>query len=176
MVLPFEARSDLGNAGRIDRCCARGTFTVEVTARRLGDARAKPCANSTRSSTTSKSADDVATPMEGRRALLVGEVTGGRGSTAGHGGVSRLHHRPRLRQPPPRDEHLPARLSADVSPRNDGHEQSVATVPVVPPAALRRMHPGDALLIHGTLAPAQVRLRPWYGDRCLRSRAKPNDF
>jgi hypothetical protein len=35
----------------------------------------------------------------------------------------------------------------------------MATVPVVPPAALRRMHPGDALLIHGTLPRARARQR-----------------
>jgi type IV secretion system protein VirD4 len=71
------------------------------------------------------------------------------------------------------DEHLPARLS-DGPSRGDGRrEQSVATVPLVPPAALRRMHPGDALLIHGTLPPAHVRLRPWYRDRRLKKRATP---
>ena len=71
------------------------------------------------------------------------------------------------------DEHLPARLSADVGAPDSGRQMSVATVPVVPPAALRRMHPGDALLIHGTLPPAHVRLRPWYRDRRLRRRATP---
>ncbi len=74
------------------------------------------------------------------------------------------------------DEHLPARLS-DGASRGDGRrEESVATVPLVPPAALRRMHPGDALLIHGTLPPAHVRLRPWYRDRRLRQRANPGGF
>lgn len=69
------------------------------------------------------------------------------------------------------DEHLPARLSEGIGSGHDGRrEGSVATVPVVPPAALRRMHPGDALLIHGTLPPAHVRLRPWYRDRRLRKR------
>lgn len=47
----------------------------------------------------------------------------------------------------------------------------MATVPLVPAAALRRMHPGDALLIRGTLPPAHVRLRPWYQDRRLGQRA-----
>lgn len=68
------------------------------------------------------------------------------------------------------DEHLPARLSDGTSHGDGTRENSVATVPLVPPAALRRMHPGDALLIHGTLPPAHVRLRPWYRDRRLRKR------
>ncbi|MGH3851817.1 MAG: hypothetical protein ACRDRT_19370, partial [Pseudonocardiaceae bacterium] len=69
------------------------------------------------------------------------------------------------------DEHLPARLSDGIGRGDDRQrEGSVATVPLVPPATLRRMHPGDALLIHGTLPPAHVRLRPWYRDRRLRNR------
>lgn len=72
------------------------------------------------------------------------------------------------------DEHLPARLSDGMGRGDDlQREGSVATVPLVPPAALRRMHPGDALLIHGTLPPAHVRLRPWYRDRRLKKRATP---
>lgn len=53
------------------------------------------------------------------------------------------------------EEHLPAQLAGRDSPEGGG--VPVATVPVVPPAALRRMHPGDALLLHGTLAPGLVR-------------------
>jgi type IV secretion system protein VirD4 len=71
-------------------------------------------------------------------------------------------------------EHVPARLSGGTRTQPD-RERNVATVPVVPPAALRRMHPGDALLIHGTLPPAHVRLRPWYRDRWLRRRTAPGD-
>lgn len=69
------------------------------------------------------------------------------------------------------DEHLPARLSDRTVTAHGRHENSVATVPLVPPAALRRLHPGDALLIHGTLPPAHLRLRPWYRDRRLKQRA-----
>lgn len=55
------------------------------------------------------------------------------------------------------EEHLPAQLAIG---RGSEHERAqVATVPVVPPAALRRLHPGDALLVHGTLPPAHVRRR-----------------
>ena len=66
------------------------------------------------------------------------------------------------------DEHLPASLSGQAG--QDRERTSVVTVPVVPAAALRQMRPGDALLIHGTLPPAHVRLRPWYRDRQLRRR------
>ena len=68
------------------------------------------------------------------------------------------------------DEHLPADLSTGRHAVHDG--APVTTVPFVPAAAFRRMHPGDALLIHGTLPPAHVRLRPWYRDRRLRRRAR----
>lgn len=51
------------------------------------------------------------------------------------------------------DEHLPSQLA---SVRRDRDDPQVATVPVVPPAVIRRMHPGEALLIHGTLPPAHV--------------------
>jgi type IV secretion system protein VirD4 len=54
------------------------------------------------------------------------------------------------------DEHVPAQLAAV---NRLGEPAQVATVPVVPPAALRRMNPCDALLIHGTLPPAHVRRR-----------------
>lgn len=67
------------------------------------------------------------------------------------------------------EEHLPAALSQQGRP--DWERSSVATVPVVPAAALRQMRPGDALLVHGTLPPAHVRLRPWYRDRRLKGRA-----
>jgi type IV secretion system protein VirD4 len=53
------------------------------------------------------------------------------------------------------DEHLPTRLASGLP--SDREPGQVTTVPVVPPAALRRMHPGDALLVHGTLPPANVR-------------------
>lgn len=53
------------------------------------------------------------------------------------------------------DEHVPAQLAP--GPRRDQGREPVVTVPVVPPSALRRMHPGDALLIHGTLPAAHAR-------------------
>ena len=67
------------------------------------------------------------------------------------------------------DEHVPSRLSNQ--PGADCDRQGVTGVPLVPPAALRQMRPGDALLVHGTLAPAHVRIKPWYRNRRLRKRA-----
>jgi type IV secretion system protein VirD4 len=55
------------------------------------------------------------------------------------------------------EEHLPAQLA--IGAGSDAERGQLATVPVVPPAALRRIQPGDALLIHGTLPPAHVRKR-----------------
>jgi type IV secretion system protein VirD4 len=68
------------------------------------------------------------------------------------------------------EEHVPSRLSSQ-SGYVDGDRQSVTGVPLVPPAALRQMRPGDALLVHGTLPPAHVRIKPWYRRRRLRKRA-----
>jgi type IV secretion system protein VirD4 len=67
------------------------------------------------------------------------------------------------------DEHVPSRLGSQVV--NGGHQSPITTVPVVPPAALRQMQTGDALLVHGRLPPAHLRIRPWYRSRRLRRRA-----
>lgn len=67
------------------------------------------------------------------------------------------------------EEHVPSRLSSQAG-YPDGDRQSVTDVPLVPPAALRQMRPGDALLVHGTLPPAHVRIKPWYRSRRLRKR------
>jgi type IV secretion system protein VirD4 len=40
--------------------------------------------------------------------------------------------------------------------------------PLVAPEELRQLHPGHALLLYGSLAPAEVRLRMWFSDRRLR--------
>jgi type IV secretion system protein VirD4 len=41
---------------------------------------------------------------------------------------------------------------------------------LLPPNMLRESRPGSALLIYGTIAPAQIRLVPWFADRRLRRR------
>ena len=56
----------------------------------------------------------------------------------------------------------------------DGRQtRSSATVlrRLAPADEVRRICPGDALLIYGHLPPARVRLGPWYADRTLRARA-----
>jgi len=67
------------------------------------------------------------------------------------------------------EEHVPSRLSNQWGDSPD--QRGVTDVPLVPPAALRQMRPGDALLVHGTLPPAHVRIKPWYRIRRFRKRA-----
>lgn len=54
-------------------------------------------------------------------------------------------------------------------------DESARAVPLVPIEALRRMRPGNALLLHGTLRPAHLRSRPYWRDRRLAelARAEP---
>lgn len=42
---------------------------------------------------------------------------------------------------------------------------------LLPPEAAGRLGDGEAVLLYGNLAPARLRLRPWYRDRRLRRRA-----
>lgn len=46
--------------------------------------------------------------------------------------------------------------------------ESVIRTPLVPGYLLRRIPPGEALLVHGTLPPAHLRSRAWYDDDRLR--------
>jgi type IV secretion system protein VirD4 len=50
--------------------------------------------------------------------------------------------------------------------------ESTSRVGLVQPHCLRQMVPGDALLIHGTLPPAHIRVRRWYEEPELRARAE----
>jgi type IV secretion system protein VirD4 len=43
---------------------------------------------------------------------------------------------------------------------------------LAPADALRRVPPGDAVVVSGHLPPIRLRLRPWQDDPCLRSRAE----
>ncbi len=45
--------------------------------------------------------------------------------------------------------------------------------PLISPEALRQLPEGHALLLYGRLAPVQVRLRTWFGNRRLRKLAGP---
>jgi type IV secretory pathway TraG/TraD family ATPase VirD4 len=56
----------------------------------------------------------------------------------------------------------------------DGRRTRSSTVAyrrLAPTDELRRISPGEGLLIYGHLPPARFRLRPWYEDRTLRKRA-----
>lgn len=55
------------------------------------------------------------------------------------------------------EEHVPSTLGNARS--NSGNENSVATVAVLPPTVVRQMRRGRALLIHGTLPAASVRVK-----------------
>ncbi len=67
------------------------------------------------------------------------------------------------------DEYVPSRLSRTYREDSDGDR--VTSVPLVAPASLRQLRPGDALLVHGALPPAHVQIKPWYADRRLRARS-----
>jgi type IV secretion system protein VirD4 len=56
----------------------------------------------------------------------------------------------------------------------DGRRTRTSTVAyrrLAPTDELRRIPPGEGLLIYGHLPPVRLRLRPWYEDRTLRTRA-----
>lgn len=43
---------------------------------------------------------------------------------------------------------------------------------LLPPESACRLRDGEAVLLYGNLAPARLRLRPWFGERKLRARAR----
>lgn len=59
--------------------------------------------------------------------------------------------------------------------RSGGRTRSVSTElrRLAPTDELRRVPPGEGVLVYGHLAPVRLRLRPWYRDRALRRRADP---
>jgi type IV secretion system protein VirD4 len=65
------------------------------------------------------------------------------------------------------EEHLPARLSRG-GRRSQWDDDPVTSLPVASPAVLRQMKRGEALLIHGNLAPAHVRPVKWRRRRSAR--------
>lgn len=52
--------------------------------------------------------------------------------------------------------------------------QSTTYRSLAPAHVLRQATPGSAVLIYGSLPPAQIRLRPWFADRRLRALAHPD--
>jgi type IV secretion system protein VirD4 len=62
--------------------------------------------------------------------------------------------------------------SVSVDPQGGwSRTHSPQTRPLAPAAALRRITPGEGVLIYGHLPPARVVLRPWFSDPELRRRA-----
>jgi type IV secretory pathway TraG/TraD family ATPase VirD4 len=57
--------------------------------------------------------------------------------------------------------------------RDGARTRSTATAVrrLIPADQLRRIPPGEGVLVYGHLPPVNVRLRPWYSDRELRRRA-----
>ena len=57
--------------------------------------------------------------------------------------------------------------------KGGGRSRSVATVirRLAPTDQLRRVVPGEGVLVYGHLPPVRIRLRPWYRERGLRRRA-----
>ena len=55
-----------------------------------------------------------------------------------------------------------------------GHARVVAFRRLAPTDELRRIPPGQGVLVYGHLPPVRLRLRPWFGERRLRDRARPD--
>jgi type IV secretion system protein VirD4 len=62
------------------------------------------------------------------------------------------------------EEVLHRAISTEVTGGRMRVDESARSVPLVPVDALRRMRPGNALLLHGTLRPAHLRSRPYWRD------------
>ena len=60
--------------------------------------------------------------------------------------------------------------SSDLRGPGGSLSESSQAIPLAPAEVLRQMLPGDALLIHGTLPPAQLRTRPYHSERHLAAR------
>ncbi|HEX9530376.1 MAG TPA: type IV secretory system conjugative DNA transfer family protein [Acidimicrobiales bacterium] len=65
--------------------------------------------------------------------------------------------------------------ASSVTTARDGGRSTTASHerrPLLAPGALRRLPPGDAVLLYGHLPPARVRLRPWFQDPALARRGQ----
>ncbi len=60
---------------------------------------------------------------------------------------------------------LPATTSGGTAGTSTTHTPT--TRPLAAPDHLRRIAPGEGVLVYGSLAPAPIRLRTWFDDRCL---------
>ena len=75
------------------------------------------------------------------------------------------------------DAYLPMRsTSSDLRGPGGSLSESSQAIPLAPAEVMRQMVPGDALLIHGTLPPAQLRTRPYHRERHLAARVGDADL
>jgi type IV secretion system protein VirD4 len=65
---------------------------------------------------------------------------------------------------------LPTTTTGRMSGPSTSHSPSVRRL--APPDVLRRIPPGDAVLVYGGLHPARLHLRTWFADPWLRARAR----
>ncbi len=63
-------------------------------------------------------------------------------------------------------------MTHDLRDGRRSRSSAVAFRRLAPTDELRRVPPGQGVLIYGHLPPVRVRLRPWFADRRLRSRAE----
>ena len=63
-------------------------------------------------------------------------------------------------------------MTHDLRDGRRSRSSAVAFRRLAPTDELRRIPPGQGVLIYGHLPPVRVRLRPWFADRRLRSRAE----
>jgi type IV secretion system protein VirD4 len=67
-------------------------------------------------------------------------------------------------------------LTADFRDGRQSTSSSVAYRRLAPSDELRRIKPGEGVLVYGHLPPARLVLRPWYRDAALRRRASEGGF
>src|SRR5205807_7156501 len=63
-------------------------------------------------------------------------------------------------------------VTADLRDGRRSTSSSVAYRRLAPADELRRIRPGEGVLVYGHLPPARLALRPWYADRTLRRRVE----
>jgi type IV secretory pathway TraG/TraD family ATPase VirD4 len=65
-------------------------------------------------------------------------------------------------------EHTERTYSTDFTGWRRSSTEHLALRPALPPDLIRRLPPGEAILVYGGELPARLRLRPWYRERGLR--------
>jgi type IV secretory pathway TraG/TraD family ATPase VirD4 len=70
------------------------------------------------------------------------------------------------------DEEIRQKSSTSGDQGRRSTTESVAYRTLAPSNTLREMRPGQGVLVYGHLAPARIRLRPWFKDRRLRGLAQ----